>query len=120
MLPSSTPQPAFSDVRKTATMLNKRAQPSLNLHFQRKKHKGKSYIYKKALSAAFKHLGKTGVNRILFPLLLSEFAVKAPAEVCTQCASSMHTTAWNLAVFRISFCSNECARFHTKCTGIIA
>lgn len=75
-------------------------------------------MYKRGLSAVFKHLGKTGVNRILFPLLLSEFAVKALAEVCTQCASSMHTTAWSLASFPISFWANESVRFHTKCNNL--
>lgn len=102
LLTSRTPHPAFSDVRKTATMLNKRRQPLLNLHFQCKNYKGKSSMYKRALSAVFKHLVKSGVNRILFPPPLSEFAAKAPAEVCTQCASSMHTTAWSLVVFPVS------------------
>lgn len=59
-----TSSATFSDVIKTATVMNKRMQPLLNLHFHFENHKGKSY--RKALSAIFKHIGKTGVSRILF------------------------------------------------------
>lgn len=42
LLTSSIPYPTSRDLRKTATILNKRMQQLLNLHFHKKKHKAES------------------------------------------------------------------------------